>query len=202
MGSEILANMEALAAQGLRVLALASKEWHDATNPREKNEQAPREDVEKELIFQGLVGLYDPLRPESKGAVQECHEAGIVVHMLTGDHPGTARAIALQVGILPADMQSLAKRVTDSMVMTASQFDKLSDDDIDNLPVLPGYCQMLAKHEGTHDRRSAPQGLLRSHDWRWGKRLAIIEACRRGHCHGTGWIRCSQGRIRHCPDRR
>merc|ERR1712225_189254 len=45
--------------------------------------------------------------------------------------------IALQVGILPADMQSLAKRVTDSMVMTASQFDKLSDDDIDNLPVLP-----------------------------------------------------------------
>ncbi|KAG4410990.1 hypothetical protein IFR04_015875 [Cadophora malorum] len=135
--SEILANMEALAAQGLRVLALASKEWHDATNPREKNEQAPREDVEKELIFQGLVGLYDPPRPESKGAVQECHEAGIVVHMLTGDHPGTARAIALQVGILPADMQSLAKRVTDSMVMTASQFDKLSDDDIDNLPVLP-----------------------------------------------------------------
>merc|ERR1711964_665785 len=135
--SEILANMEALAAQGLRVLALASKEWHDATNPKEKNEQAPREDVEKELIFQGLVGLYDPPRPESKGAVQECHEAGIVVHMLTGDHPGTARAIALQVGILPADMQSLAKRVTDSMVMTASQFDKLSEDEIDALPLLP-----------------------------------------------------------------
>ncbi|PVH78891.1 putative sodium transport ATPase 5 [Cadophora sp. DSE1049] len=137
ISSDILANMEALAAQGLRVLALASKQWHDTTSPREKNEQAPREDVEKDLVFQGLVGLYDPPRPESKGAVQECHEAGIVVHMLTGDHPGTARAIALQVGILPADMQSLAKRVTDSMVMTASQFDKLTDDDIDNLPVLP-----------------------------------------------------------------
>ncbi|CZS89197.1 hypothetical protein WAI453_010355 [Rhynchosporium graminicola] len=137
--TEILANMEALAAQGLRVLALASKEWHDTTkDTRAKEEtQAPRDEVEKDLIFQGLVGLYDPPRPESQGAVQECHEAGIVVHMLTGDHPGTARAIAAQVGILPTDMHNLAKRVTDAMVMTATQFDALTDDDIDNLPVLP-----------------------------------------------------------------
>merc|ERR1711881_457391 len=101
------------------------------------NEQAPREDVEKELIFQGLVGLYDPPRPESKGAVQECHEAGIVVHMLTGDHPGTARAIALQVGILPSRMRDYSQEMQDAMVMTAAQFDKLSDDEIDALPVPP-----------------------------------------------------------------
>merc|ERR1711939_908955 len=57
--------------------------------------------------------------------------------MLTGDHPGTARAIAGQVGILPAKMGELGKRVADAMVMTAAQFDKLTDDEIDALPVLP-----------------------------------------------------------------
>merc|ERR1712032_1120325 len=59
------------------------------------------------------------------------------VHMLTGDHPGTARAIAGEVGILPSNMSTLPKDVTDAMVMTASEFDKLSDEEIDNLPLLP-----------------------------------------------------------------
>jgi Na+-exporting ATPase len=57
--------------------------------------------------------------------------------MVTGDHPGTARAIAAQVGIIPANMNEVAKDVADAMVMTASQFDKLSDDEIDALPTLP-----------------------------------------------------------------
>ncbi|KAJ5042145.1 uncharacterized protein L3040_004702 [Drepanopeziza brunnea f. sp. 'multigermtubi'] len=132
--SEILANMGALASQGLRVLALANKEWH---GPMGKNEQENREEVETDLIFQGLIGIYDPPRPESEGAVKECHQAGIVVHMLTGDHPGTASAIARQVGILPANIGDLSKKMVDAMVMTASQFDKLSDEEIDDLPVLP-----------------------------------------------------------------
>ena len=57
--------------------------------------------------------------------------------MLTGDHPGTARAIAAQVGIVPSNNEAIAKDVSDAMVTTASAFDKLSDDDIDRLPVLP-----------------------------------------------------------------
>jgi Na+-exporting ATPase len=57
--------------------------------------------------------------------------------MLTGDHPGTARAIAAQVGILPSNMDTLGKEVADAMVMTASQFDKLTDEQVDNLPLLP-----------------------------------------------------------------
>jgi len=56
--------------------------------------------------------------------------------MLTGDHPGTARAIAIQVGILP-DMNHVSEPVAKSMVMTASEFDKLSDEKLDQLPVLP-----------------------------------------------------------------
>lgn len=130
----ILENMEALANQGLRVLALASKKLSDNISAIKPPE---REDVERDLIFRGLIGLYDPPRLETAGAVRECHASGIVVHMLTGDHPSTARAIALQVGILPSDMASIAQDKLDTMVMTASQFDQLSEDEIDALPLLP-----------------------------------------------------------------
>lgn len=134
----ILQNMEALAKEGLRVLALASR----ATDG--KGDDTPREKVEQDLTFSGLIGLYDPPRTETAGAIEECHRAGITVHMLTGDHPGTARAIAAQVGIIPARMDQLATDVAEAMVMTASQFDKLSDDDIDALPTLPAVIARCA----------------------------------------------------------
>lgn len=130
----ILANMEAFAAQGLRVLALASKLLPVMDC---QNIDLDRKEVEHNLIFRGLIGLYDPPRPESAPSVRRCHEAGISVHMLTGDHPSTARAIATEVGILPSHTNMLSKDTLDSMVMTAQQFDKLSDNEIDNLPELP-----------------------------------------------------------------
>ncbi|KAI6802969.1 Na(+)/Li(+)-exporting P-type ATPase [Hortaea werneckii] len=132
--NQILENMEGLAKLGLRVLALASREYNEEYT---EGEEIDRSKVENNLVFRGLIGLYDPPRPESAPSVKSCHEAGIEVHMLTGDHPGTARAIAGQVGILPAKMNELSKRVADAMVMTAAQFDKLTDDEIDALPVLP-----------------------------------------------------------------
>ncbi|OAL68103.1 sodium transport ATPase [Trichophyton rubrum] len=131
---DILANMEAFAAQGLRVLALASKPL-SAINC--KNLDLDRKEVEHDLVFRGLIGLYDPPRAESAPSVRRCHEAGISVHMLTGDHPSTARAIATEVGILPSHTDMLSKATFDSMVMTAQQFDKLSDTEIDTLPELP-----------------------------------------------------------------
>ncbi|KAL8754933.1 MAG: hypothetical protein Q9199_003995 [Rusavskia elegans] len=133
--STVIQNMEALAAQGLRVLALASKEYKGETGGDDSSYD--RAAIESDLTFQGLIGLYDPPRVESAGAVKQCHQAGITVHMLTGDHPGTAKAIAAQVGIIPANNAAVAKDVADAMVTTASAFDKLSDDDIDRLPVLP-----------------------------------------------------------------
>merc|ERR1711988_1810209 len=133
----ILDNMEALASQGLRVLALASRPYDVKKERRASREgPPPREQVEQDLVFRGLIGLYDPPRQESAEAVKRCHRAGIKVHMLTGDHPGTARAIAIQVGILP-DMNHVSEPVAKSMVMTASEFDKLSDEKLDQLPVLP-----------------------------------------------------------------
>jgi Na+-exporting ATPase len=125
----LLKNMECLASQGLRVLAVGSRPIDSVLENRA--------DVERDLNLLGLVGLYDPPRAESAGAVAECHIAGINVHMLTGDHPATAKAIAQQVGIIPKDIHKFAPDVVSSMVMTAQTFDRLSDEEIDNLPVLP-----------------------------------------------------------------
>lgn len=131
---QILENMEALASQGLRVLALASKELSDKVDELKVPERVV---IESDLVFRGLVGLYDPPRPETAGAVTACHASGVAVHMLTGDHPSTAKAIGLQVGILPSNMAAIAQDKIESMVLTAGQFDKFSDDEIDALPLLP-----------------------------------------------------------------
>jgi magnesium-transporting ATPase (P-type) len=84
---------EAIASRGQRVLALATR-----TMP-EGSEALDFADVEGSLELLGLVGLIDPPRPEAIEAVAECLRAGIRVKMITGDHAGTAAAIAAQVGL-------------------------------------------------------------------------------------------------------
>lgn len=124
-------NMNALSLQGLRVLAFATR------TIKEFSTENDREVIESDLTFQGLIGIYDPPRTETAGSVKLCHRAGINVHMLTGDHPGTAKAIAQEVGILPHNLYHYSDEVVKSMTMTATEFDSLSDEQIDNLPVLP-----------------------------------------------------------------
>lgn len=131
---DVLKNMEALASQGLRVLALAYRPWSTII---EDWSDYPRAEVEGDMCLLGLIGLYDPPRIETAGAVKACHKAGINVHMLTGDHPQTAKAIAIEVGIIPKNIATLSPDVISAMVMTAAQFDRLSDQEVDNLPVLP-----------------------------------------------------------------
>ncbi|GAB1315395.1 hypothetical protein MFIFM68171_05605 [Madurella fahalii] len=139
--STILDNMEALARRGLRVLALASSSANSTMHPVSPDEARrgllKREDFETDLVFRGLIGIYDPPRPESRPSVFKCHQAGIGVHMLTGDHPETARAIAIEVGILPARMEMIRADLATHMVMTAHDFDKLTDEELDALPELP-----------------------------------------------------------------
>lgn len=125
-------NMNALSSQGLRVLAFAV---NDITG--KQVDLSERENVEKNLTFQGLIGIYDPPRTETANSVRLCHKAGVNVHMLTGDHPGTAKAIAQEVGIIPRNLYHYSTEVVKAMCMTASEFDALSDEDIDGLPVLP-----------------------------------------------------------------
>ncbi|KID95377.1 ATPase, P-type, transmembrane domain protein, partial [Metarhizium majus ARSEF 297] len=128
-------NMEAMARLGLRVLVFASKT--NMCHIKENEAEFERGSFEIDLTFRGLIGLYDPPRPESAPSVRMCHEAGISVHMLTGDHPETARAIALEVGILPSRIDNVATNVAKTMVMAASDFDKLTDQEIDKRPLLP-----------------------------------------------------------------
>ena len=99
---------EAMARQGLRVLALAERQ---TTNVR-----IDPAALEGGLTFLGLVGLIDPPRPEAIAAVAECRAAGIRVKMITGDHAGTAAAIAAQIGLQ-----------NPGRVLTGADLDKLDD---------------------------------------------------------------------------
>ena len=130
---KVLEQMTTLADQGLRVIAVARR----VLNSYPPGLEIPREEVETGLTLLGLAGLYDPPRIETKDAVKECTTAGIKVHMLTGDHPSTASAIAKEVGILPRNMGSVSAEIASSLVKTAAEFDGMTDAQIDALPVLP-----------------------------------------------------------------
>lgn len=110
LGAEARENMlraeQALAGQGLRVLAFASRRVAEGEH---------RDQLESGLTLSGLVGLEDPPRAEVAEAVRKCHAAGIKVIIVTGDHPHTAVAIAREIGLCVAplvvtgdDMQHLS----------------------------------------------------------------------------------------------
>ncbi|KAF9574207.1 Na+ ATPase [Mortierella alpina] len=128
----ITQKVDALAEEGLRVLSLSYRKYHPVAGI-DLVHGLDRAEVESDLVFLGLVGIYDPPREESLPAVQKCYEAGICVHMLTGDHPSTAAAIAKEVAIIPMDTNVK----NSSMVMSAEKFDAMSEEDIDKLDELP-----------------------------------------------------------------
>lgn len=90
----LMQTAEAMAASGLRVLAVAYRDWLALPDTMNHNE------IEKDLVFLGFLGLIDPPRAEVKEAVLLCKSAGVTPVMITGDHPATACAIAYQLGIL------------------------------------------------------------------------------------------------------
>lgn len=90
----LLETAENMAKNGLRVLAFAYRCWDSLPDSEHPSI------LETDLIFLGFCGLIDPPRTEAKKAIALCISAGITPVMITGDHPATARAIALQLGIL------------------------------------------------------------------------------------------------------
>lgn len=100
-----------LAEQGYRVIAVAGAPMTHDTLPETQHGF--------DFTFLGLIGLEDPIRPEVPRAVQECHEAGIKVIMITGDYPATARCIAGQIGIDPNEE-----------IITGDALNSMSDDEL------------------------------------------------------------------------
>ncbi len=98
---EILRQNKAMADKALRVLAAAFRSYDSLPASTEP------EALEKELVFIGLTGMIDPVRPEVKAAVAECREAGIRPIMITGDHLDTAVAIAKELGIVEDASQAI-----------------------------------------------------------------------------------------------
>lgn len=144
---DIIRANDALASKGLRVVLHARRLLPDPSllppeHPLrvefEKNEgdwsKIDRTLIECELEPLGLTGIADPPRPETSEAVSKAKTASISVHMLTGDHYHTAVAIAKEIGILPS---VLAPAQEELLCMIGSEFDALSDEDIDMLPSLP-----------------------------------------------------------------
>ena len=111
---EILNSNKAMADRALRVLAVAKRDW------AEKPENNAPEYLERDLVFLGLTGMIDPIRPEVKAAIAECRGAGIRAVMITGDHRDTAVAIAKELGIITDEAQAV----------TGAELDRLSDEQL------------------------------------------------------------------------
>ena len=112
-----------MAARGLRVLAFARKKLPAETMT------INHEDVATGLTFLGLQGMIDPPRAEAVAAVKICRTAGIKVKMITGDHPGTAAAIAGQIGIYAGAID----KTGEGAVLTGHELEKLSDNELMNV---------------------------------------------------------------------
>jgi len=116
--AEIQGAVAAMAAKGLRVLAMAAKEMASETG------EIHHADLSGGMVFLGLQGMIDPPRAEAIAAVKVCQAAGIRVKMITGDHPITALAIAGQVGLYPPGSPRA------SSVLTGPELERLTDNEL------------------------------------------------------------------------
>lgn len=111
----ILQQNKAYADRALRVLACSFKTLD--TVPEDQSPEA----LEHDLVFVGLVGMIDPVRPEVKDAIAECRTAGIRPIMITGDHKDTAVAIATELGIISDPSEAI----------TGAELNEISDEDFE-----------------------------------------------------------------------
>lgn len=123
---------EEMSSNALRVLAVAYKVIDKVP------EKITSEEVEKELIFMGLVGMIDPPRPKAKVAVATCREAGIKPIMITGDHVITATAIAKQLGIY----------LDGDLAITGTELDEMTDEQLDKkLEIISVYARVSPENK-------------------------------------------------------
>ncbi len=121
-----------MADKALRVLAVAMRTYDAVPGSFEPS------DLEKELVFIGLTGMIDPVRPEVKDAIEECRIAGITPIMITGDHKDTAVAIAKDLGI-----------ITDaSQAILGADLDKFTDEEmVEEVTKYSVYARVQPEHK-------------------------------------------------------
>ena len=125
--------IDELGGQGLRVLAAAA-----GPGPARGDGTLDLEDL-ADLGFLGAVGIVDPPRPEATQAIADCHEAGIAVTMITGDHAGTAVAIARELGIVRGDEAS---------VLTGAELEAMTNEQLkDRVQDVHVYARTSPEHK-------------------------------------------------------
>lgn len=130
--AEILAANKAMADKALRVLCGAMR-YYDV-KPADNSPAA----LEQDLVFLGLAGMIDPVRPEVIGAISQCRSAGIRPIMITGDHRDTAAAIAMTLGIISDSSEAI----------TGAQLDEIDDDTfINSVEQYHVYARVQPEHK-------------------------------------------------------
>ena len=123
---------EEMANKALRVLAMAYRDLPGAPGNNDITE------LEKELIFAGMLGMIDPARPEVIDAVSKCNSAGIRAVMITGDHKTTALAIAREIGIYKEG----------DLAITGGELEKMNDEEFSkNVTKYAVYARVAPEHK-------------------------------------------------------
>jgi calcium-translocating P-type ATPase len=138
---QVLAAVEEYAGQGLRVLAVARRDLTTLSSAVPRDRGA----VEQDMTLLGLVAMFDPPRPGVADAVARCHQAGIRVHIVSGDHGLTAAQVAKQIGIGAAGQH----------IVTGNELAVMPDADLDRL---------LAGPDEVVFARTSPEAKLRIAD--------------------------------------
>jgi len=118
---DLLAHNDRLAGEGMRVIAIAQRDFPLDAWTEFESSGIPPVDLVGDLVLLSLVGIVDPPRPEAKLAIAEAKQAGIDVKMITGDHASTARAIGKELGLIEGS----------ATAVTGAELDTLSDDELD-----------------------------------------------------------------------
>ena len=149
MTDELMAQIgranKSFADKALRVLCGAYREYDELPASFEA------EELEKDLIFIGLVGMIDPCRPEVYDAIKECRDAGIRPIMITGDHKDTAVAIGKDLGIISDESEAIV----------GAELDKFTDEElVDEVPKYSVYARVQPEHKTRIVRAWKARGMV------------------------------------------